>query len=90
MSIILLVTDSVENNSNYSQLYTININLNFEYVKIVGFNFNSHVFLVMYQEIRFLNQMNVFKSRRETRVFYQFCFRERLKSSSQVGMHNGI
>ena len=44
MSIILLVTDSVENNSNYSQLYTININLDFEYVKI---NFNSHVFLVM-------------------------------------------
>ena len=44
MSIILLVTDSVENNSNYSQLYTININLDFEYVKI---NFNSQLFLVM-------------------------------------------
>ena len=44
MSIILLVTDSVENNSNYSQLYTININLDFEYVKI---NFSSQLFLVM-------------------------------------------
>ena len=44
MSIILLVTDSVENNSNYSQLYTINMNLDFEYVKI---NFSSQLFLVM-------------------------------------------
>ena len=35
---------------------TISINLLFECVKVVEFNFNSHVFLVMYQDIRFLNQ----------------------------------
>ena len=34
----------------------ININLLFECVKIVEFNFNSLVFHVMYQETRFLNQ----------------------------------
>jgi len=34
----------------------IDINLLFECVKIVEFNFNSHVFLVVYQDIRFLNQ----------------------------------
>ena len=34
----------------------ININLFFECVKFVEFNFNSHVFHVMYQETRFLNQ----------------------------------
>ena len=34
----------------------ININLLFECVKIVEFNFNSHVFHLMYQETRFLNQ----------------------------------
>ena len=34
----------------------ININLLFECVKIVEFNFSSHVFYVMYQETRFLNQ----------------------------------
>ena len=34
----------------------ININLLYECVKIVEFNFNSHVFHVMYQETRFLNQ----------------------------------
>ena len=34
----------------------INTNLLFECVKIVEFNFNSHVFHVMYQETRFLNQ----------------------------------
>ena len=34
----------------------INISLLFECVKIVEFNFNSHVFHVMYQETRFLNQ----------------------------------
>ena len=32
----------------------ININLLFECVKIVEFNFNSHVFHVIYQETRFL------------------------------------
>ena len=34
----------------------INISLSYEYVKIVEFNFKSHVFHVMYQETRFLNQ----------------------------------
>ena len=46
-------------NSNYKftfKIDTISINLLFECVKIVEFNFNSHVFLVMYQEIRFVNQ----------------------------------
>ena len=35
---------------------TISINLLFECVKIVEFNFNSHEFLVMYQDVRFLNK----------------------------------
>ena len=35
---------------------TISINLLFERVKIVEFNLNSHMFLVIYQDIRFLNQ----------------------------------
>ena len=34
----------------------ININLLFECVKILEFNFNSRVFHVMYQETRILNQ----------------------------------
>ena len=58
----------------------INISLLFECVKTVEFNFNSHVFHVMYQETRFLNQdACFFKSRRETTTFDQFCFREGLK-----------
>ena len=62
---------------------TININLLFECVKIVGFNFNSHVFLVMYQEIRFLNQDACFLNQEERRQFFdQFCFREGLKTST--------
>ena len=60
----------------------ININLLFECVKIVEFNFSSHVFHVMYQETRFLN----FKSRRETTIFDQFCFLEGLKPSTRVGI----
>ena len=48
---------------------TININLLFECVKIVGFDFNSHVFLVMYQEIRFLNQDTCFLNQEERRQF---------------------
>ena len=76
---------------------TICINLLFECVKIVEFNFISHVFLVMYQEMRFLNQdacfsksrCMFFKSRRETTVFYQFCFREGLKTRTQVGIQDG-
>ena len=48
----------------------ININLLFEYVKIVEFYVNSHVFHVMYQGTRFLNQdACFFKSRRETTIF---------------------
>ena len=58
----------------------INTNLLFECVKIVEFNFNSHVFHVMYQQTRFPNQDACFcKSRRETTIFDQFCFRGGLK-----------
>ena len=65
----------------------ININLLFECVKIVEFNFNSHVFHVMYQETRFLNQdACFFKSRRETTIFDPFCFRGGLKPSTRVGI----
>ena len=35
---------------------TISINLLFECVKIVEFNFDSQVFLVSYQDVRFLNK----------------------------------
>ena len=53
------------------------INLIFECVKIVEFNFNSHVFLVMYQEICFpkqdacffLNQDVCFLNQEERRQF---------------------
>ena len=38
----------------------ININLLFECVNIVEFNFNSHMFHVIYQETRFLNQDSCF------------------------------
>ena len=54
---------------------------------IVEFNFNSHVFHVMYQETRFLNQdACFFKSRRETTIFDPFCFRGGLKPSTRVGI----
>ena len=45
----------------------ININLLFECVKIVEFNLNSHVFHVMYQETRFLNQDECFLKNQEGR-----------------------
>ena len=48
---------------------TISINLLFECVKIVEFNFNSHVFLVLYQDIRFLNQDACFLNQEERRQF---------------------
>ena len=48
---------------------TISINLLFECVKIVEFNFNSHVFLVMYQEILFVNQDACFLNQEERRQF---------------------
>ena len=48
---------------------TISINLLFECVKVVEFNFSSHLFLVMYQDIRIVNQdAFFFKSRRGTTV----------------------
>ena len=63
------------------------INLLYECVKIVEFNFNSYVFHVMYQETRFLNQdACFFKWRRETIIYDQFCFREGLKPSTWVGI----
>ena len=46
---------------------TISINLLFECVKIVEFIFNSHVFLVMYQDIRFLNKDACFLNQEERR-----------------------
>ena len=66
------------------KLDTICINLLFECVKVVEFNFNSHVFLVMYQEIRLLNQDACFSK------FDQFCFREGLKTRTQVGIQDGF
>ena len=59
------------------KINTICINLLFECVKIVEFNFNSHVFLVMYQEICFpkqdacffLNQDVCFLKQEERRQF---------------------
>ena len=47
----------------------ININLLFECVKIVEFNFNSLVFHVMYQETRFLNQDACFLNQEGRRQF---------------------
>ena len=47
----------------------ININLLFECVKIVEFNFNSRVFYVMYQETRFLNQDACFLNQERRRQF---------------------
>ena len=47
----------------------IDINLLFECVKIVEFNFNSHVFLVVYQDIRFLNQDACSLNQEERRQF---------------------
>ena len=52
-------------NSNPQIHDTISINLLFECVKTVEFNFNSHVFLIMYQEIRFLNQVACFLNQEE-------------------------
>ena len=59
-------------NINYKftfKIDTISINLLFECVKIVEFNFNSHVFLVMYQEILFVNQDVFFLNQEERRQF---------------------
>ena len=47
----------------------ININLLFECVKIVEFNFNSHVFHITYQEKRFLNQDACFLNQEGRRQF---------------------
>ena len=52
----------------------ININLLYECVKIVEFNFNSHVFHVMYQETRFLNQDACFLNKEGRRQFLSVLF----------------
>ena len=58
----------------------ININLLFECVKIVEFDFNSLVFHVMYQETRFLNQDACFLNQEGRRqLLISFCFRGGLK-----------
>ena len=49
---------------------TISINLLFECVRVAEFNFNSHVFLVMYQDIRFVNQDACFLNQEERRQFF--------------------
>ena len=56
---------------------TISINSLFECVKIVEFNFNSHVFLVMYQEILFVNQDACFLNQEERRQFLTMSVSER-------------
>ena len=47
----------------------INIDLLFECVKMVEFDFKSHVFHVMYQETRFLNQDACFLNQEGRRQF---------------------
>ena len=60
---------------------TISINLLFECVKIAEFNFNSHVFPVMYQDqyqdIRFLNRDACFLNQEERRQFLIISVSER-------------
>ena len=56
---------------------TISINLLFECVKIIEFNFNSHMFLVMYQDILFLNQHACFLNQEERRQFLIISVSER-------------
>ena len=56
---------------------TISINLLFECVKFVEFNFTSHVFLVMYQEILFVNQDVCFLNQEERRQFLIISVSER-------------
>ena len=51
------------------RINTISMNLLYECVKIVEFNFNSHVFHVMYQETRFLNQDACFLNQEGRRQF---------------------
>ena len=52
----------------------ININLVFECVEIEEFNFNSHVFQVMYQETRFLNQDACFLVKKGDDKFWSALF----------------
>ena len=56
---------------------TISINLLFECVKIIEFNFNSRVFLVMYQEILFVNQDACSLNQEERRQFLIISVSER-------------
>ena len=64
----------------------VNINLLVECVTIVEFDVNSHVFHVVYQEIRFLNKDSCFFSlRREATIFDQG-----LKLSTQAGIQDGF
>ena len=67
----------------------ININLLFECVKIVEFNFNSHVFHVMYQETRFLNQDACFlnqEGKRHKNEISEIC-QDILKEQCPRGRH---
>ena len=73
----------------------INISLLFECVKIVEFNFNSHVFHVMYQETRFLNQDACFLNQEGRRQFLISFVSERdwnrtmCQSTSQISRNAG-
>ena len=61
------------------KIVTISINLLFECVRIVEFNFNSHEFLVMYRELEilFVNQDVCFLNQEERRQFLIISVSER-------------
>ena len=60
---IIQITNSVSRSIQLASTYFLNVSL------IVEFNFNSHVFLVMYQEILFVNQHVSFLNQEERRQF---------------------
>ena len=63
------------------------INLLFECVKIVEFNFNSHVFHVMYQETRFLNQDACFLNQEGRRQFLISLFSRGTETEKSAMLH---
>ena len=69
---------------------TISIILLFECVKIVEFNFISDVFLVMYQEIVFVNQDVSFLNQEERRQFLIILFPQGTETRTQVGIQDGF
>ena len=65
----------------------INTNLLFECVKIVEFNFNSHLFHVMYQETRFLNQDACFLNQEGRRQFLISLFPRGTETEKSAMLH---